>query len=271
MARYWEPFTSCVLSHAILPFLLNVTDYIHFLSNSLSYISNNSYSTWLSTFSAHPYFSRAPDRICHDASLSGFVNIDLWAQSISDPSTLYHPQEIPSTDFDAYYHSAEIARTTGAIRSRMPFKRPLYGGIDPGAHVSPAQSLIRSRFKSAIDIFSTITQTDREAIYDRSLDPARWYFNFFMSEEFALIKRIYSTSIALVGVNLTALALTDSWAPDRTMIIAPNYLYEFDYNTSRPYPLRAQFLTYTTEFFIVISANVAGMTFRVPITLIEFY
>jgi len=251
--------------------LKELTTFISFLSDSLFYISNYSYENWLTSFSDATYFSKAADRFFQDASLAAYTDIDLWAQSVTDPSTLYHSQEILSTNFDAYYHAAEIARANGTIRSRMPFKRPLYDSIGPGAHVSPAQSLIRSRFKSAIDKFSTITQTDREAIYDRSLDPARWYLNFFMSEEFALIKRFYFTTLTITNGGSGTIDFTEAWNPERTMLLFPVYLYDWNHSVADPVAIRAHWATGCTIFNLAAGIFGEGYAFYVPISFIEFY
>ena len=172
-----------------------LTTFIAFLSDSLSYISNYSYANWLTAFSDATYFSFAANRYYRDALLAGYTDIDLWAQSVPDPAIQYHTQDIPATCADAYYRAAELARGSGAIRSRMPFHRPLFGGIGPSAHVTPAQAVVRRRFKYAIDRFNTLIQDYKGSIYDRSLFTGRWYFNFFLSEEFALIKRLGRLSV----------------------------------------------------------------------------
>lgn len=271
MVRYWEPFTTCLLGRALLPFLLNVTTYIEFLSRSLSYISDFSYSTWFTVFSTHPYFARAPDRFYHDASLSGFTDIDLWAQSIADPTTLYYPQDIPATCSDAYYHAAEVRRSDGAIRSRMPFKRPLFGGLEAGAHVSPDQAAIRQRFKSAIDRFITLPNTDRATIYARSLGPARWYFNFFLSEEFELIKRVTQDHCHITSIGAASLFWEETWNTTRSMVLYSQLAYFNSTMCTYFTPVNHHWVDAgnTLEFRTI--TNYTDFEARVDFTIIEFY
>lgn len=248
-----------------------LTTFISFLSDSLLYISNYSYANWLTVFSDVTYFTHADERFYRDAALSDFTNIDLWAQSISDPSSLYHFQQIPSENFDAYYRSAEISRADGAIRSRMPFKRPLFGGLGPGAHVSPAQAIVRQRFKSAIDRFIPLSDTDRADIYARALAPSLWYYNFFMSEEFGLIKRIYSTTVRFIQENSFPIFFTEAWILERTLLVYPPFIFDFDTTLTAANPVRVQWQTSGLQLDAYIAEGASDLGCYFPLSLIEFY
>lgn len=248
-----------------------LTTFIAFLSDSLLYISNYSYENWLTAFSDATYFTMTAERYFRDALIAGYTDIDLWAQSIPDPGTQYHTQDIQATCADAYYRAAEVARTSGAIRSRMPFKRPLFGGLESGAHLSPAQAVVRQRFKSAIDRFVPLGDTDREAIYDRALVPALWYYNFFLSEEFDLIKRIFSGRAEFQETKFHWFTFATAFITERTIILAPAYTFDFLVTSSSAIPLCSIWTGGGSgiRFILGWDASLEGVYFN--FSLIEFY
>lgn len=208
-------------------FLKDLTEYIAFLSNSVFTIYSQGENFYLTAYSDAFYFSRALDRMHHDAARANFTSLLDWATYRITSAEFYLTQTIPPTSADMYYRAAEVARQDGSIRRRMPFHRPAFGGTPEKGKCTPAQVRPRQVFKSLVDKFKTLSYTERQALYERAQAQALWYFNFWIQLLTRMIKRTHPFYVTMSTEVYADLYFTNNpFTPQSTVVFFLNkYMY----------------------------------------------
>lgn len=245
-------------------------DYIAWLSEGVYSVYTDSLAGWISDYSDQPYFSRAYDRMAHDAALSDYTNIEDWAEARILAAEYYETQDIPPEFADAYYYAAERARASGMIRHRMPFKRPPYQGLTTSGGATKKQLAVRQAFHAAVLNFNTLDTTAKAEIFSIANPLGIWYYNYFLGLSLAMIKRIQTFIDACPTTGYTDVTLDYIVNVSKAMIVIQGYGYNTNDSGVYSVPPTAALIAGGQHFRIAPSLEAAEQ-FKVISQVIEFY
>ena len=174
-----------------------LTNFIQYLSEGVFSIYSLGAADWISDYSDQTFFPKAHDRFAVDSRAAGYTDLDSWATSRIDEGTFYATQTIPPEYADDYYRACEVARPSGAIRKRMPFRRPPYQGLTWSKGATKKQLAIRQHFRVIVNRWNKLTYPEKENIYSEAEGEGQWYYNFFIANSWLMIRNIQQKTITV--------------------------------------------------------------------------